>query len=175
VINVSQLCSIQAFVRADSWLGNTSYVLSTLAVCLPFLNNSSKLYRLLAEAQRLWTTYRRLLYSSAVTGSRTCDFLLTCPMPYHYITMMRVDAYAQPTRQHCWYRRHDALPLVIKHFQLLRHAPGTAFPWLFVAREHCLHSAGSLRLTCITVLLTNSNSVTVFRIHLQSTFSFIFF
>jgi len=73
--------------------------------------------------------------------------------------------------QQCWSHRHDALPLVIGRFWLLRQAPGMALPWLFVARQHCLRSAGSSRLTCIAVLLTSSNGV---RIRLQSTFAFVF-
>jgi len=63
-------------------------------------------------------------------------------------------------------RRHDALPLVIERFQLLRHAPGTPFPWLFdvfVARQRCLRSAGSLRLILIAVLLTNSSAGSAYR------------
>ena len=56
------------------------------------------------------------------------------------------------------------VPSVIEHFQLLRHAPGTAFP--FTGRQHCLRSAGSLRLICAAVLLTNSNCVTVLFIRL---------
>jgi len=76
-----------------------------------------------------------------------------------------------PLGQHCLSRRHDALPLVIKRFRLLRHAPGMPFLWLFVARQHCLRSAGSLRLTWIAVLLTSSNGVWI---RLQSTFAFVF-
>ena len=37
--------------------------------------------------------------------------------------------------------------------------------------QHCLRSAGSLRLTCIAVLLTSSNGVWI---RLQSTFDFVF-
>jgi len=96
----------------------------------------------------------------------------TCPIVYAVLpTSTHVDAYAQPTRQHCWSRRHDALPLVIERFRLLRHAPGMPFLWLFMARQHCLRSAGSLGLTCIAVLLTSSNGV---RIRLQSTFAFVY-
>jgi len=60
----------------------------------------------------------------------------TCPKAYTVSpTSTHVDAYAQKTRQHCWSRRHDALPLVIERFRLLRHAPGMPFLWLFVARH----------------------------------------
>ena len=41
---------------------------------------------------------------------------------------------------------------------------------LFVARQHCLRSAASLRLTCIAVLLTSNNGVWI---RLQSAFAFV--
>ena len=97
----------------------------------------------------------------------------TCPIVYTVSPTCVIDAYAQPTRQHCWSRRHDALPLVIERFQLLRHAPGMPFLWLFVARQHCLRYAGSLRLIFIAVLLTNSSSGTVYRA-LSLSFSYNF-
>jgi len=90
--------------------------------------------------------------------------ITTCPIVYAVLpTSTHVDAYGQPIRQHCWSRRHDALPLVIERFQLLQHAPGTPFPWLFVARQRCLRSAGSLRLIFIAVLLTNSSAGSAYR------------
>ena len=85
----------------------------------------------------------------------------TCPIVYAVSpTSTQVDAYAQPTSQHCCMvpstRRSTvgdrAFPVAAAHF-----------PWLFVARQHCLRSAGSSRLIFIAVLLTNSSAGSAYR------------